>query len=79
MFINFTSNDAKKLLSGVAPSGSSKRKREEEELARNNAASKSARTSFDQHGDASELANGANTASGTAVDAAESSEEPSHP
>lgn len=31
MFINFTGKDAKKLLSGVAPSGSSKRKREEEE------------------------------------------------
>jgi hypothetical protein len=31
MFINFTTKDAKKLLSGVAPSGSSKRKREEEE------------------------------------------------
>lgn len=30
-FINFTTKDAKKLLSGVAPSGSSKRKREEEE------------------------------------------------
>lgn len=36
MFINFTTKDAKKLLSGVAPSGSSKRKREEEE-ARNQA------------------------------------------
>jgi hypothetical protein len=34
MFINFTSKDANKLLSGVAPSGSSKRKREEEEQAR---------------------------------------------
>ena len=34
MFINFTSKDANKLLTGVAPSGSSKRKREEEELAR---------------------------------------------
>ena len=31
MFINFTSKDANKLLSGVAPSGSSKRKRDEEE------------------------------------------------
>lgn len=29
-FINFTANDSAKLLSGVAPSGSSKRKREEE-------------------------------------------------
>ncbi|CAD6577562.1 MAG: hypothetical protein CYPHOPRED_000273 [Cyphobasidiales sp. Tagirdzhanova-0007] len=34
MFINFTSKDAGKLLTGVAPSGSSKRKREEEEQAR---------------------------------------------
>lgn len=35
MFINFTSKDANKLLSGVAPSGSSKRKREEEEQSKN--------------------------------------------
>lgn len=34
-FINFTSADAGKLLTGVAPSGSSKRKREEEEAAHN--------------------------------------------
>ncbi|KAK4057983.1 hypothetical protein OIO90_000722 [Microbotryomycetes sp. JL221] len=32
-FINFTASDSKKLLSGVAPSGSSKRKREEEAAA----------------------------------------------
>lgn len=32
-FVNFTSADASKLLTGVAPSGSSKRKREEEEEA----------------------------------------------
>ncbi|KAK4702529.1 hypothetical protein P7C70_g3693, partial [Phenoliferia sp. Uapishka_3] len=31
MFINYGASDAKKLLSGVAPSGSSKRKREDEE------------------------------------------------
>ncbi|BGO92033.1 hypothetical protein NBRC10512_001014 [Rhodotorula toruloides] len=31
MFINYSSQDAKKLLSGVAPSGSSKKKREEDE------------------------------------------------
>lgn len=31
MFINFTSKDSKKLLKGVAPSGSSKRKREAED------------------------------------------------
>lgn len=40
MFINFTSKDANKLLSGVAPSGSSKRKRDEEE-ARNGKTSRS--------------------------------------
>ena len=34
MFVNYGASDAKKLLSGVAPSGSSKRKREEEEAAR---------------------------------------------
>lgn len=34
LFINFTSRDANKLLTGVAPSGSSKRKREEEEMAK---------------------------------------------
>ncbi|GAA5844572.1 hypothetical protein JCM5353_001321 [Sporobolomyces roseus] len=33
MFVNFSAADAKKLLSGVAPSGSSKKKREEEEEA----------------------------------------------
>ncbi|GAA6005462.1 hypothetical protein JCM11491_003650 [Sporobolomyces phaffii] len=33
MFVNFSAADAKKLLSGVAPSGSSKKKREEEEAA----------------------------------------------
>lgn len=31
MFINFTSEDSAKLIAGVAPSGSSKRKRLEEE------------------------------------------------
>ena len=31
MFVNFSASDANALLSGVAPSGSSKRKREEEE------------------------------------------------
>lgn len=45
MFINFTSKDANKLLSGVAPSGSSKRKREEEE-----AAAAAARSSELKHG-----------------------------
>ncbi|GAA5938416.1 hypothetical protein JCM1841_005356 [Sporobolomyces salmonicolor] len=34
MFVNYSASDAKKLLSGVAPSGSSKRRREEEEAAR---------------------------------------------
>ncbi|GAA5903563.1 uncharacterized protein JCM6883_005043 [Sporobolomyces salmoneus] len=33
MFVNFSAADAKKLLSGVAPSGSSRKKREEEEAA----------------------------------------------
>ncbi|GAA6032452.1 hypothetical protein JCM8097_008183 [Rhodosporidiobolus ruineniae] len=33
MFINFSAKDSKKLLSGVAPSGSTKKKREEEEAA----------------------------------------------
>ena len=45
LFINFTSKDANKLLSGVAPSGSSKRKREEEE-----AAAAAARSSELKHG-----------------------------
>ncbi|SCV68281.1 BQ2448_402 [Microbotryum intermedium] len=39
MFINFTSVDAPKLLSGVAPSGSSKRKREENEQRRRSTSS----------------------------------------
>ena len=42
MFINFTSKDANKLLSGVAPSGSSKRKREEEEQSKNSKVSRDA-------------------------------------
>ncbi|KAM0793300.1 hypothetical protein ACM66B_000760 [Microbotryomycetes sp. NB124-2] len=41
-FINFTASDSKKLLSGVAPSGSSKRKREEEAAAAEERAAKKA-------------------------------------
>ncbi|GAA5935166.1 uncharacterized protein JCM15063_000958 [Sporobolomyces koalae] len=42
MFVNFSAADAKKLLSGVAPSGSSKKKREEEEAAAAAAAAEAA-------------------------------------
>lgn len=41
MFVNFGASDSKKLLSGVAPSGSSKRRREEQEAAAAAAASNS--------------------------------------
>lgn len=41
MFVNFGASDSKKLLSGVAPSGSSKRRREEQEAAAQAAAASS--------------------------------------
>ncbi|KAK4054949.1 hypothetical protein OIV83_000873 [Microbotryomycetes sp. JL201] len=55
-FINFTASDSKKLLNGVAPSGSSKRKREEEAAAALERAAKKAATAAAKGESASEVA-----------------------